>query len=1264
MQWAREKSLRRGAKKTARSIVAYCAVAAAALLCEAAFAASAPKRAITIDSSNFTSFSIPAQGSKMVCYEQGGKRYFGTLKGSTTAQFKANPDPKKFKADLKTKISNFGKQIKILARQSKARVSAKAKAKANKQLEKIRKQRYVAQLDRYAALKCENPNALLNLPNNPAPIQVATSPCPDLDTNGIFDEADNTLFLNGMAAGTLDFNRDGVVDYQDMLAFWKAGSDFEANPALVCTHCAEVSKQRYASECENAETCGIMNADSAELTERVGPIVFYPFQFKSPVVTFYVVSDGSKAARVKLSPIYTTSDAVATVVVLDPDENIIYWDQYSDPAGSAPETHSGSGIEALLPEAFALPKSGVYQIRIMSNQNVQADLFLKPQTKYGYSMQNGGFGKQNASTMPSTMYAWAPVHRARAMRLKLTTSSNLPLPAVYDLTSGSALASSALVVPSDESLEGHIWRFTFPDSNWAFSASGFPLILSPDIEGAEAIRASVERINSGPLAGGLVAHKFQVELATLLPLMLAHAGNAEDLLNVPSPGSIDACVNPSSSDDYYKNFDLLGYYSGVVTAARWGLLKQPGTNLPYQIVDPTSPWAGTIGTPLLGKQVCSINADCNNGSSCVNARCAEAFDPAKDRWDVLRSSTYGSFNNPSEQRSLYAGPSISSGVPLSMAFCAVTSTPCNPWGPSTTEGPIRYPELLYRATAAAVADIMDLGEDSIPRGIGSDDNTYPGVLGFAFGNQLMPVFRVAAPHLEETMSDLYCGQSVGRRIKRAWANGLRLVADRAFNEYIVSAANQSSHFLTGYQEFAMGASNLPFQDFYRQQARSFAKRFFDSASPAGYFQESAGPDASYNGMTHWHLATYYGLTKLDSLGADAGAYDAIESSYQFFNHTAAPERDGRSMGACGFGHRIGGGSHIEQWGGAKGIAEDVPAVSRWSDEITVSPSAQHTALISSANSLSAYAPSAHLYSLGSTPATYLFLDSAQRSSSAVMPANESGSYIRNLGDELIAVKKPAYFTSIYVGKPAPGTGYLPKIEELRTALSFEDHDPALGESIDLYRVTPFLGGGMSLFWNPSYGNSIMTANWSPLTHHGLVAVTSAAKRYWENYFSTTFTLNSGANELTVNGTVDGSNLAYQRRYTFFDDHVQVYLKLTATGSVSLSSLFENIPLATCSRANCNTADLKNRKSFGAKITDNAGTPISGSQSLNSFAVYDDDFNGMQVNLDSTRTIQAFQHGLRLIQYSDEEQIGRVQISLPSSFSLGQTHELTYEIWPQ
>jgi len=72
--------------------------------------------------------------------------------------------------------------------------------------------------------------------------------------------------------------------------------------------------------------------------------------------------------------------------------------------------------------------------------------------------------------------------------------------------------------------------------------------------------------------------------------------------------------------------------------------------------------------------------------------------------------------------------------------------------------------------------------------------------------------------------------------------------------------------------------------------------------------ESGGPDATYIGITHWHEAVYYRHSK------DPVILESLRRSYRFFNHTVAPEPDGKMLGGFNFGHRTGNGFYAEQWG--------------------------------------------------------------------------------------------------------------------------------------------------------------------------------------------------------------------------------------------------------------------------------------------------------------------------------------------------------------
>ena len=122
---------------------------------------------------------------------------------------------------------------------------------------------------------------------------------------------------------------------------------------------------------------------------------------------------------------------------------------------------------------------------------------------------------------------------------------------------------------------------------------------------------------------------------------------------------------------------------------------------------------------------------------------------------------------------------------------------------------------------------------------------------------------------------------------------------------------------------------------------------------------------------------------------------------------------------------------------------------------------------------------------------------------------------------------------------------------------------------------------MSLFWTPEFGSSVLAGSWSPLVHHGLVAVDGeTGVRSWEDYFSTSYSLAADNSSLSTAGKIESkpcvyantpqqkcssiANYRYVRNYKFLDDTINVSTTIFAdSGAVAsaTSTMFENIPLA-------------------------------------------------------------------------------------------------------
>lgn len=614
-----------------------------------------------------------------------------------------------------------------------------------------------------------------------------------------------------------------------------------------------------------------------------------------------------------------------------------------------------------------------------------------------------------------------------------------------------------------------------------------------------------------------------------------------------------------------------------------GYLATIEKSLRSQNLDPASHWSGSLD----------------------GWRDKAAAQAPENRWDRLRAIG-----------GLYAGASSHYGNAAEhLAHAALTDDPTNPY--------FGKRELLMRAAAAALRDLAALAENEVWNGI-ADMDPYPGMMAFAMGQKTLPVFGVAAPHMPE-------------EVRAVWTEGVRRIVDRSYCDNLVSARNQSSHYLVAFQAFADG-SGLPE---YQTLARLYCRRWNAGMSAPGYHMEACGPDASYIGMTHWHEAVYARMSD------DPAILESLRRSYRFFNHTVGPEPDGRVLGGFNFNHRVGEGFYGEQWSGAKGIADDLlPEVGVWAGP-EPSPDALEKRRNEAAERIRKFmeAPSHPLYADITSWRYWGFAPAPDRS--GVFPCQEEEPFIRVFGDELIAVKRPAYYLSCYVGKPA-AEFYIRYRENFRLPFANDAEDSG-GELPDMRKVTPFLGGGLTGLWTEGFGHSIMTAAWAPTTHHGITATLPGGRRMWEDYHAHSFTLDEAAGTLTIRGKIEGVPVDYVRAYTFADDHLKVDLTLEASAPAELEALVENIPVCR--------GEWKLR---GSELS--AGGVSSGEVTAPEFQLLDSAGHGVRFAFGEPLRLNLVPDGLKTGGWR-KLQFGRVEVCLPETLQPGQPVRLSYQVWP-
>jgi len=891
-----------------------------------------------------------------------------------------------------------------------------------------------------------------------------------------------------------------------------------------------------------------------------------------PAIAIYIASQGRpQSARIVVRDGNSSRPRHFLVRAFDPDEHPILWryieyvdaetlEQVPTPQGIdlRPASQTTDAGDVLFQHDITLDAEGVYQVRVATDWQDTSVRIEAPNPLIW------GVCFQNGTAgpwqeQPHTVYIHVPVH---AEQLTLRGGAlTLRDEEGRDLARLNSASGSA-TVPVE--IAPTLWSLQFDDkASWSLRATGFPVILCPSPQAARAIHASVQILDDGTV----VCHRFQERIADLLPGILApdKVGRAEDLIVSPTQRAHEWLADP------LRNAVLVDSFLPAIS--KW---------LRAQNVDPASHWGGALD----GWQ-------------------EKAKAPApENRWDRLKALD-----------GLWGGASSHYGAAAEhLARAALYDAPINPY--------YGKQELLYRAAAAALRDMMMLSEDETFPGT-ADMDPYPGTMAFVMGQKTLPVYGVAARHLPANVRDV-------------WTEALSHLVDRSFCDVLVTCRNQSSHYLVAFQAFADGSQNPR----HRAMMKLYSRRWVAGQHPTGYHMERCGPDASYIGMTHWHEAVYYRMS------GDPLVLESLRRSYRFFNHTVAPEPDGRMLGGFNFNHRIGEGFYLEQWSGAKGILDDVlPEVAVWAGP-QPEPEQQREIAQKALQKVQTFLTEpGHPRYPGIT--SWRYWSFARPDRSAVFPCREPASFIRRFGDELIAVRRPAYYAVCYTGKPAADY-YVRQREDFR--LPYPDDGESRGAFFaNMRKITPYVGGGLSGFWTPQYGHGLLAANWAPTTHHGLTATLEGGSRYWEDYHAHTHVLDREASTLTFTGRIESTPIGYERRYSFGEQAIAVELTLTADEDISLANLVENIPLAR--------GEWKSR---GAEIA--AGAVKQGEIQADRFSVCDSEGQGMQVVLSKPARLRLVPEGLKTSGWR-KLQIGRVEVALPTELEAGRQVRLAYEIKP-
>lgn len=449
--------------------------------------------------------------------------------------------------------------------------------------------------------------------------------------------------------------------------------------------------------------------------------------------------------------------------------------------------------------------------------------------------------------------------------------------------------------------------------------------------------------------------------------------------------------------------------------------------------------------------------------------------------------------------------------------------------------PYRHnPQLLNRIIVAALLDMMMLREGEYVYPI----NTYYG------GNH---GFAICHSH-SGAFSLVY--RDVPPDVQAVWHTAQQRLTDRFLYTTVGGCANQWTVLLEGLWRYYRGTGEDAYRRAVLRNLGWLLEGSMGGQRPAGYMTEALGPDATYNGISGHYLAGLYHDTR------DPAILDAQRRAYRLFNHTIAPEPNGRWLGSSGYCHRTPGDWTSPQYGAGLGpMADDLPEAGvRMPDHppwLGPAPPVDDDARAAAERQLMRW--------FEYLPADQFSRDraNASRASGAfdiafanyvnapsawlpgVLPCQEPASFTRQFGDEFFCVKRPTYYAFLYGGVAYQmwQVGTRPKHADQQ----FPHND------------------GLCLFWSPRFGASILSRNWGAPCANTLIARLVDGETEWPYYWSTRAEFDVDQATARLRGVIHRTPLAYERCYRFLETEVECELTVTAAADCALEELSECLP---------------------------------------------------------------------------------------------------------
>ena len=381
-----------------------------------------------------------------------------------------------------------------------------------------------------------------------------------------------------------------------------------------------------------------------------------------------------------------------------------------------------------------------------------------------------------------------------------------------------------------------------------------------------------------------------------------------------------------------------------------------------------------------------------------------------------------------------------------------------------------------------------------------------------------------------------------KKLRDLWAGGMRRLCDR-FPFFRVSCENQSSHWPFMFYWTYLGTGEKGYVTLAKDYIKGMSLPENNPFMKTGYQQEAYGPDATYQGLGTSYQASYYRMS------GDENAKAGLQRIYNLFNHTTAPEPDGKKKyGASMFSHRTAGSWTTPQYGAGRNVMRgELEEAAIWTEAPKSYSPADIKKLLRGKVSGYVYKNSPQVMKYAASVWNPMFRDYFLRSEKfkgAKHPILKSKNFVKNFNNEFICVRRPAYYAFAYIGKTASSW------TKKQTRFKPTSKNPT-------YKWNQTQGLGM--FWTPDFGSNLLAMNWNAETAHIIRADISDDKCDLPSYWSLSKQFDPDSMTLIMNWKMHKTPIDIQRKITFGEKSIKEKVRLRFTGDVKVRNLFEQIP---------------------------------------------------------------------------------------------------------